>query len=163
MGRVHASRRDLIVCTLAAGIAAAAASTASGSSGRHSECEAVAQGVGAANVCYGALPPVRARVVLRSRNSLHVHGVAWITFGLHETRVVIRLRGVPKGFSGPAHLRVGGCWGRGVEYGLGNVVRGRRTASIDPVARVTGISIVVGAARPTGRAAVVACGMIPRG
>jgi hypothetical protein len=114
-------------------------------------------------VCYGALAPVRRKVVLTSRNSLHVHGVAWITFGFHETRVVIRLRGVPKGFSRPAQLRVGGCWGKGVVYGLGNVVSGRRTASIDPVARVTGISIVVGASKPAERAAVVACGMIPRG
>jgi hypothetical protein len=112
-------------------------------------------------VCLGTLPALRTRVVLTSRNGFHVHGVAWVKFGLHETVVVIRLKGMRRGLSRPAQLRVGGCWGRGAVYRLGNVVSGRRTASIEPVP-FTGISIVVGESKSTDRAAVIACGMIPR-
>jgi hypothetical protein len=162
MEHAWASRRAFILCSVGVGIAAAAASAASGASGRHAECESAAQASGPTNVCYGTIPPVRTRVVLTSRNGSHEHGVAWIKFGLHETSVVIRLKGAPAGVSLPAHLRVGGCWGGGVVYSLGNVVNGRRVARIDSVPGFAGFSIVIRASIPAERAAVVACGVIPR-
>jgi hypothetical protein len=125
-------------------------------------CEAAAQTAGVTKVCYGTLPPVRSRVVLTSLRGFQEHGVAWITFGLHETNVVIRLRGAPKDVKQPAHLYVGGCRGaRGNVYNLGNVVNGRRDTKINSLPRLTGFSIDVRESLPAGGTAVVACGVIP--
>jgi hypothetical protein len=155
-------RLAFILGIVAAGIFAAGASAALRAGDRQLVCEAAAQPAGGANACYGTIPPVRTRVLLQSLSGSQEHGVAWITFGLHETNVVIRLKGAPTDVKQPARLYVGGCRGhRGIVYNLGNVVNGRRNVRIESLPRVTGFSIDV---REHGRytsAAVVACGVIP--
>jgi hypothetical protein len=110
--------------------------------------------------CVGTLPASRRRVVLKSRNGSSEHGVAFLTFGLHQTKVEISLTGAPPGVRQPAHIRKGGCLGRIVAR-LGSVVSGRRLAKVARLVHRSGFAIVVRASTAEG-AAVVACGLIPR-
>jgi hypothetical protein len=108
--------------------------------------------------CYGTLPPVQAKILLRSRNDSGERGVASITFGLHQTRVVIRLTGAPKDVRQQAHLHGGGCRGEGpLVYDLGPVVNGRRDVKRDEVPKITRYSVDIHASTAKS-AVVVACG-----
>ena len=112
-------------------------------------------------VCLGTSTAGHISVVIRSRNGFREHGVAELTLGVHELKVVIRLSGAPAGASQPAHLHAGGCAGdHKVISSLGSVVNGRRAATLGP-RRVRGLSIDVHESTAEG-AAVVACGVIPR-
>jgi hypothetical protein len=124
------------------------------------DCLAVAHGTRPGGVCFGTLPSFKTRIALTARGGSDEHGVASITFGLHETVVAIRLRGPATGRGRAAFLRLGGCWGRSVLFALGRVVHGERVARVGPVPRVTGISVVVRTHTRDGDA-VVACGAIP--
>jgi hypothetical protein len=107
-------------------------------------------------------PATRFRVVLKSRNGSREHGIALIKFGLHETKVVIRLSGAPQGVRQPAHLHDGRCGSdRKIVAHLGNVVDGRRVARMDPLARVSGFSADIHESTAVG-ATVIACGVVPR-
>jgi hypothetical protein len=108
----------------------------------------------------GTLPSSRARVVLKSRNGSGEHGVARVTFGLHQTKVVIQLSGAPSGVTQPAQILRGGCSGR-VMARLGNVANGRSVAKVKPLKHLSGLAIAVHASNAEG-ALLVACGVIPR-
>lgn len=145
-----------------AAVAAGAAALAGAAPGRPDDCEAAARGGGGAVVCVGTIPAARSRVVLRSQNGSSEHGVAWVTFGLNETKVVIRLTGAPSGVRQPAHLQTGRCTGpRGAVYPLGTVLDGRRTARIAPLPRYSGFTIAVREST-LAPGTIVACGVIPR-
>jgi hypothetical protein len=142
---------------LAAAVVAAAPPS---SAERQGACVAVARGDGGAIFCIGA-PASMARVVLKSRNGSAERGVAVITFGLHQTKVVIRLRGAPPDVGQPAHLYEGSCRGAGKAVAfLGLVRNGRRIALADPVPHVSGYSVKVRESTAAG-ARVVACGEVP--
>jgi hypothetical protein len=117
--------------------------------------------LGGAIVCIGGLPASTANVVLRSRNGAAERGLAVITFGIHQTKVVIRLRGAPPGVRQPAYLYEGTCRqaGKAVAF-LGLVRNGRRIALADPVPHVSGYSVEVRESTVAG-ARVVACGEVP--
>jgi hypothetical protein len=145
-----------------AAAAAVLAGTASGASDRRDDCDAAARGAGGQVVCVGNIPAARRRVVLKSQNGSSVHGVAWVTLGVHETKVVITLTGQPAGARQPAFLQSGRCTGAGGGvYPLGTVLGGRRTARIAAMHRLSGYTIAVRESTAAG-AAVVACGVIPR-
>jgi hypothetical protein len=142
--------------------AAVLAGTAAGSPDRRDDCNAAARGSGGQVVCVGTIPASRRRVVLKSQNGSPVHGVAWVTLGLHETKVVITLTGQPAGARQPAFLQSGRCTGAGgAVFPLGTVLGGRRTARIAPMHRLSGYTIAVRESAGPG-ATVVACGVIPR-
>jgi hypothetical protein len=129
---------------------------------RQGACVAVARGDRGAIVCIGA-PPNMARVVLRSRNGSAQRGLAVITFGLHQTKVVIRLRGAPQGVGQPAYLYEGSCRGAGKAVAfLGLVRNGRRVALADPVPHVSGYSVKIRESTAAG-ARVIACGEVLHG
>jgi hypothetical protein len=150
----------LVVLTGAA-VLAVTASVASASRAHRSECQSVASADRRGYVCLGALPTLRTRVALTSRNGSHEHGTALITFGLHETDVVLRLSRPTESVKRTAFLRIGGCWGAPA-YELGKVVDGRLVTTIDPLPRVTGVSVVVRVHKAAPGNVVVACGVIPR-
>jgi hypothetical protein len=144
-------RMRVLVFALAAAAFAVAAGGAPASVG---DCDAVGPRV----VCIGTLPSSHSTVALKPFHGSGQHGVAEVTFGLHETQVVISLQGAPAGVAQPARIRRGGCFGTsGID--LGAVVGGRRTARVDPLPHVSGYSIVIYASA-TMRA-IVACGVIP--
>ena len=143
---------------LLTGFAAAALSglAVAGASARVADCDAVAPADAPRIVCIGTLPSSHATVALRSFNGSGQHGVAEVTFGFHETKVVISLEGAPAGVAQPARIRRGGCFGTsGLD--LGAVVDGKRSARVVPLPHVSGYSIVVYA---SARHAIVACGVI---
>jgi hypothetical protein len=131
------------------------AGAASASPAGADECEAF----GPQTVCVGTLPASQSKVVLKGWNGSGERGVAVVTFGFHETRVVITLRGAPAGSAQPARIRRGGCFGPTVAR-LGTVVNGRNSAKAGPLPHVAGYSLVVHASSAPG-AALVACGVIP--
>jgi hypothetical protein len=141
-------------------MAAVAGGAASGSPDRRSACEAATGVDGGRIVCLGSLPSSHARVVLKSRNGSSERGIALVTHGFHETKVVIRLTGAPSGVGQPARIRRGGCLGKTL-VSLGNVVNGRRLAKVAPIPHVSGFAIVVHASTTDG-AEIVACGVVPR-
>ena len=150
----------LAVAIALATAAVVAGGTASGSILRGDECEAVARpGAGQLN-CVGTLPTSRARVVLKSLNGSDERGVALVKLGIHETAVVIALKGAPPGVGQPAHIRKGGCGGK-IIASLGNVVDGKRRATVRPLDHTTGFAVAVHASTEKG-APVVACGIVPR-
>ena len=139
----------------AAALIGAAAAPAGAAPVQSASCE------GASVVCFGTLPPVRTRVTLVSEHGSHEHGTAWITFGFHNTAVVVVFQGAPKRAVRTLSLRLGGCSSRKVVYYLGKVARGRRFLQADPVSRLSGFSLVVRAGRSTAGGPIVACGVIP--
>jgi len=143
-----------------AAVAAVLTSAASGSSSSRNECEAAARVAGGEWVCVGTVPSSQRRVVLKSRNGSSERGVARVTFGLHQTKVVIRLSGAPSGVRQPALIRKGGCLGR-ILTRLGNIANGTTLAQVKPLLHRSGLAIVVHASTAKG-AEVVACGVIPR-
>jgi hypothetical protein len=112
----------------------------------------------AGNVCLGSLPPSQKRVILKSRNGSGEHGVAAVTLGLHETKVVFRLTGAPAGVRQTARILKGGCGGKVLQW-LGTIVDGKGVARADPLSRLSGFAIVVHATSDSG-AAIVACGVV---
>jgi hypothetical protein len=153
-------RRLLITAVTFAAVAAVAGVAASASPDRWTQCEA-ATGVDRGQVnCLGTLPPSHRRVVLRSRNGSSERGVAFVTFGHHQTKVTISLIGAPPGVRQPAHISKGGCLGRIVAR-LGSVVSGKRLTKVAPLAHFSGLAVVIHASTAEG-AAVVECGVIPR-
>jgi hypothetical protein len=132
---------------------------ASAAPSRGSKCEVAGRTDGGQTVCIGTLPASRSTVTLKSQNGSSEHGVAVVTFGFHQTKVVITLSGAPAGVRQPARIRRGGCLGPSVSS-LGNVVNGKRSAKVGPLPHVSGYSIVVHASTAPG-AAIVACGVIP--
>jgi hypothetical protein len=158
MVRGWTARLAVLLCGAAA--VAVVAAGAGASPDRAGECNAVAHG---ANVCYGTLPPLRRQVMLTSRNGARDHGVASITFGIHDTLVSLKLKGAPKGVRRTAFIRLGGCWGRSVAFPLGNVTHGRRVVRVGIMPRDTGVAIVVRTLHAATAGAVVACGVIPSG
>ncbi len=151
--RIIRVMRQMLGIALLAGVGVLAG-TASAAPLRGDGCESVSL------VCVGTLPTSHARVLLRSRNGSSEQGVAFVKLGIHDTEVVIRLKGAPAGVRQPAHIRLGGCNGK-LFAPLGNVVGGRRTATVEPLAHTTGFAIVVRASTEKG-APVVACGVVPR-
>ena len=133
-------------------VASIAASVTAGAAARSGECEA------AGKVCLGTLPSSHSRVVLKSVNGSSEHGVAEITFGFHETKVVLRLRGAPAGAQA-VHVLAGGCAGKVVKR-LGAIVGGRGTRSAGPLRHVSGYAIAVRSS--TAGSAIVACGVVTR-
>jgi hypothetical protein len=150
-------RRVLVPALVVAAVAALLTGAASGSPARSTQCEVA---TGADWVCIGTLPSSRAKVVLKSRNGSSERGLARVTFGFHQTKVVIRLSGAPSGVSQPAQILRGGCSGR-VLARLGSVVNGRSLAKVKPLKHLSGLAIAVHASTAEG-APVVACGVIPR-
>lgn len=144
-------RRVLAVAVVAAAVAAVAAA---GAPARSGECEAVGK------VCLGTLPSSHKRVVLKSRNGSAERGVASVTLGIHQTRVVFRLSGAPQGVRQPVRLLEGGCGGR-LLTSLGTIVDGKGVSRADPISHLSGFAIVVHETTAAG-ATVVACGVVPR-
>jgi hypothetical protein len=145
------------------GVLAAAAGTAKGGARSTDSC-LVSGGGGGDNVCIGSIPVSKFRVVLKSTNGSRERGVAWIEFGLHETRVVIRMSGAPREVSQPAHLHAGACGSdRKVVASLGSVRNGRGVASVDPLSVSSRrYAIDIHESTVTG-ATIVACGSVPNG
>lgn len=135
----------------AALVAAGSAAAAPAHSG---ECEV------ADTVCLGSLPPSFKRVVLTGRNGSAERGVAGITLGLHETKVVFRLSGAPRGVRQAVQILEGGCGGK-VLRRLGTIVDGKGVARANPMSHLSGFAIAVHATNDTG-AAIVACGVVPQ-
>jgi hypothetical protein len=135
------------------------AGAAMASPARGNGCEALTGTDGGQTVCIGTLPSSRSKVVLKSQNGSGEHGVAVVTFGFHETKVVITLNGAPAGVGQPARIRRGGCFGPTVSS-LGNIVNGKHSVKIGPLPHVSGYSIVVHSSTAPG-AGIVACGVIP--
>jgi hypothetical protein len=148
------ARLASIVCAAALG-ATLACGAATGAPAHVGGCQSVA------NVCYGTIPPVRKKVVLRPRNGSREHGTAWITFGFHNTAFVLEFHGAPRASPRSLSLRLGGCSSRRVVYYLGGVADGRRVVQADAVPRLSGFALVVRAGRSTSGGPVVACGVIP--
>jgi hypothetical protein len=136
------------------------AAAANASPSRGNDCEAVAKNERGQTVCLGVLPSSHSTVKLKSFNGSGEHGVAAVTFGLHETKVVITLKGAPHGVRQLARIRRGGCFGRSGLI-LGNVANGQNFAKVGPLPHVSGYSIVIHASTVQG-ARIVACGVIPR-
>jgi|GEM_PF-5657068 len=113
------------------------------------------------NVCYGSIPPVRKKVVIHPRNGSREHGTAWITFGFHNTAVVLEFHGAPRAATRTISLRLGGCASRRVVSYLGGVANGRRVVQANAVPRLSGFALVVRAGRSTAHGPIVACGLIP--
>jgi hypothetical protein len=153
--------RTGVVLFLAASVLAITVGAAHASRAYRTECQGVARVNRHAYVCIGTIPTQRTMVALNGRNGFHDRGTAWITFGIHETDVVVRLSRPIKSMKPSAFLRVGGCWGK-ASFSLGRVIDGRRLARIGPLPRVTGVSVVIRAHTTPTRNAVVACGVIPR-
>jgi predicted small lipoprotein YifL len=144
--------------SFALGVAAVAAATAvAAGAAPEGECDVVRPGAGASR-CYGTLPPVRTTLVLASRNRSGQRGVAQITFGIHQTKVVLKLRGAASGARQAAHLHSGACGAKGpVIFDLGDVVNGRRTVTLDPFTKkIKYFSVDVHASGDDS--AVAACG-----
>jgi hypothetical protein len=138
---------------LAAALAALAVALAAGAPAGTKECEA------AGKVCLGTLPSSRARVVLASLNGSAERGVAVVTFGFHETRAVVRLRGAPAGSRQAVRILKGGCRGK-LHLKLGTVVGGRGVVRGQEIAHLSGLALAIHAtADPTSP--VVACGRVP--
>ncbi|HKP18677.1 MAG TPA: hypothetical protein VJT84_09365 [Gaiellaceae bacterium] len=131
------------------------AGAASASPAGADECEAF----GPQTVCVGALPTSQSKVVLKGWKGSGEQGLAVVSFGFHETKVVITLRGAPAGVAQPVQIRRGGCFGPTVVR-LGTIVNGRHSVKVGPLPHVAGYSIVVHASSAPG-AALVACGVIP--
>jgi hypothetical protein len=134
--------------------AAAAAVVAAGAQARGTECEAVGK------VCLGTLPSSHTRVVLKSRNGSSERGVAGVTLGFHETKVVFRLSGAPRGVRQTVNIRRGGCAGK-VLRRLGSILDGRGVTRANPMAHLSGYAVVVHETTADG-ARIVACGVVPR-
>ncbi len=111
-------------------------------------------------VCMGTLPSSHERVVLTSRHGSGERGVASITLGLHQTKVVFRLTGAPAGVRQTVRILRGGCAGS-VLLRLGTIVDGKGVRRADPISHLSGFAVVVHASTDRG-AAVVACGVVPR-
>jgi hypothetical protein len=145
--------------SFALGVATAVAATAVGAGAApQGECDVAAPAAGTKR-CYGTLPPVRTTLVLTSRNRSGQRGVAQITFGIHQTKVVLKLRGVASGARQAAHLHAGACGAKGATiFDLGTVVNGQRTVTLDPFTqKVKRFSIDVHASSADD-SPVVACG-----
>jgi hypothetical protein len=152
--------RRLFVAALAfVAITAALSSAAAGSPDGRNECEAATRVAGGKWVCVGTLPSSQRRVVLKSRNGSSERGVASVTFGIHQTKVAIRLSGAPFGATQPALIRRGGCLGRVIAR-LGSVANGTSVAKAKPLTHRSGLAIAV-LASTAKEAALVACGVIP--
>jgi hypothetical protein len=151
-GRIISRMSRALAVLLAAAVAAGA--TAAGATARSGECEA------AGTVCVGALPASHQRVVLKSRNGSGEHGTAAVTLGLHETKVVFRLSGGPRGVRQTVRLLTGGCSGKLLTR-LGSIVDGRGVSRGNAISRLSGFAIVVHETTAAG-AAVAACGVVPR-
>jgi hypothetical protein len=126
---------------------------AAGAPARGHECEV------AGKVCVGTLPSSHQRVVLKSRNGSGVRGVASVTLGWHETKVVFRLTGAPAGVRQAVRILRGGCAGKVLRQ-LGTIVNGRGVARANELSHLTGFAIAVHATADT-RAPIVACGVVP--
>jgi hypothetical protein len=136
-------------------LASAAVSVAAvGAQARSSECEAVG------TVCLGTLPSSHTRVVLKSRNGSSERGIAGVTLGLHETKVVFRLHGAPRGVRQNVNILRGGCGGK-VLRRLGSIVDGQGVTRADPMQHLSGYAVVVHETT-TARARIVACGVVPK-
>ena len=135
-------------------VAAAAAIGAGGAQARGNECEAVGK------VCLGTLPSSHTRVVLKSRNGSSERGVAGVTLGFHETKVVFRLTGAPRGVRQTVNIRRGGCAGKVLRH-LGSIVDGRGITRANAMQHLSGYAVVVHETTAAG-ARVVACGVVPR-
>jgi hypothetical protein len=133
--------------------ALACAAGAAGAPARIHDC------LTAGNVCFGSLPPSQKRVILRSRNGSDERGVAAVTLGLHQTKVVFRLTGAPPGVRQTVRILKSGCDGK-VLRRLGTIVGGKGVARTDALPDLSGWSIAVHAGDATG-AAIVACGVAP--
>jgi hypothetical protein len=138
----------VVLATVAAAVAAA------GAQARGSECEAVGR------VCLGTLPSSHARVVLESRNGSSERGVAGVTLGFHETKVVFRLSGAPRGVRQTVNIRRGGCAGKVLRQ-LGSIVDGKGVTRANPMQHLSGYAVVVHETTAAG-ARIVACGVVPR-
>jgi hypothetical protein len=112
----------------------------------------------AGNVCLGSLPPSHTRVTLKSLNGSGERGVAAVTLGLHQTKVVFRLTGAPAGVRQTVNLLKGGCGGR-VLLRLGTIVNGRGVVRANSISRLSGFAIAVHASSGTG-AAIAACAVV---
>ena len=154
--------RPAAVSLLLLALAAVLAGASTASARPTDSCMGASGGGRAYNVCIGSLPLSEFRVVLKSVNGSAERGVAQISFGLHETRVLIRVAGAPRDVAQAAHLHPGGCGGRRkVVASLGSVRNGRRLAVVEslPLA-FRRYSIDVHQSTATG-ALVVACGTVP--
>lgn len=150
--------------SFALGVVTAAAATATAiaaAAAPRDDCTVVRPGSGTSR-CYGTLPPLRRTVVLTSRNGSGQRGVAQITFGIHQTKVVLTLRGAASGARQAAHLHSGACGAKGpIVFDLGDVVNGRRAVTLDPFTKkIKRFSVDVHASS-AGRSPVVACGTKP--
>jgi hypothetical protein len=133
---------------------AGAAVAAAGAPARSGECET------AGKVCLGTLPSSHKRVVLKSRNGSAELGIASVTLGIHQTRVVFRLSGAPPGVRQAVRLLLGGCRGKQLSR-LGTILDGKGVSLADPISHLSGFAIVVHETTAAG-ATVVACGVVPR-
>lgn len=120
----------LLVATAAATVAAAHAPA------RTTACEAVG------NVCLGTLPSSHTRVALKSRNGSGEHGIAGVTLGFQETKVVFRLSGAPRGVRQDVNILHGGCSGK-VLRRLGSIVNGTGIARATPMNHLSGYAVAV--------------------
>jgi hypothetical protein len=98
--------------------------------------------------------------VLKSLNGSGERGIAYVTLGFHETKVVFRLTGAPAGVRQAAHIRSGGCGGR-LLRSLGTFADGKGVTRAGPISHLSGFAIVVRATTANG-ATAVACGVVPR-
>jgi hypothetical protein len=141
-----------VKAAVAAGLAGAVcAALAAGAPARTHDCEAVG------DVCLGTLPASHKRVVLTSRNGSAERGIASVTLGLHQTKVVFRLTGAPAGVRQTVRVVRGGCAGE-VLLHLGSIVDGRGVKLANPMSHLSGFAIVVHASTAAG-ATIVACGV----
>jgi hypothetical protein len=97
-------------------------------------------------------------VTLKSLNGSGERGVAAVTLGLHQTKVVFRLTGAPAGVRQTVNLLKGGCGGR-VLLRLGTIVNGRGVVRANSISRLSGFAIAVHASSGTG-AAIAACAVV---
>jgi hypothetical protein len=147
---------------LTGALAAAATGAAQGSVGPANGCLAASGGGRGENLCIGALPVSHFRIALGSRNGSRVRGVAEIEFGLHETRVLIRVSGAPAGVVQAVHLHAGTCGRKGkLLASLGRLRSGRRAVSVDPLPVSAGRYAIDIHETTAAGAAVVACGSVP--
>lgn len=146
--RVRRALAALLVGAVGATVTAAAATARSG------ECEATGK------VCLGTLPSSHKRVVLKSVNGSSERGIALVTLGFHETKVVFRLTGAPRSVRQTVRILAGRCGGK-VLRALGTIVDGRGVARADPMSHLSGFAIAVHASTAAD-ATVVACGLVPR-
>jgi hypothetical protein len=146
-----AAVRGALVAIVAASLVGLSASDAVGAP---RECET------AGKVCLGTLPSSHKRVVLKSLNGSSERGIASVTLGFHETKVVFRLRGAPLGVRQTVRLLKGGCNGKLLTQ-LGTIVDGKGVARANPISHLSGYAIAVHASTASG-ATIVACGVVPR-